>query len=594
MNRRGRSFTAVLAAAVGLAACGGGSDGGGGNGGGSGGNTEPDPPGGGTSEVMVDGTVTFDFVPSRGGALMFDETDEDRPARAVTVEARADGDVLASDVTDEAGGFAFELPANRSVTLRVRAEMERSTAPVWDVRVVDNTDGDSLYVLEGTPFDTGEADSTRNLHAPSGWTGASYGATRSAAPFALLDTVYDAMQLVLDAEAGVTFPPLVVHWSPDNRPTQDERDIPAGDIGSSFYQPAELPDGDIVSEIYILGDADTDTDEYDRHVVAHEWGHYFENELSRSDSIGGAHTFGDRLDMRVAFGEGFGNAFSAMVTGSSVYSDAGGNMQRHGFRFDVEGRPDGNPAPGWFSEQSVHEILWDLFDDEVDENGRDSLALGFGPIYTVLRGPQRTTPALTSVFSFLAELKDDRPEDAAVIETLTDLNAIEPVQDIYGTGEDNDAGTENDNILPVYRNDLVVDGPPAGNVCSTIEFASSQMRTGGRNKLGIYRYLRFDVPESGRHRITVTTTEKPDDADFADPDFRVYRNGFYRRSRGQWSAECEEPDSEPGTCIEAGNFDLSAGEHVLEVYEWTNTNALDDEQYPPIGRTCFDVEVTRQ
>jgi hypothetical protein len=28
------------------------------------------------------------------------------------------------------------------------------------------------------------------------------------------------------------------------------------------------------------------------------------------------------------------------------------------------------------------------------------------------------------------------------------------------------------------------------------------------------------------------------------------------------------------------------------VFEWTNTNDFDD-QYPPIGRTCFDVTVTR-
>jgi hypothetical protein len=36
---------------------------------------------------------------------------------------------------------------------------------------------------------------------------------------------------------------------------------------------------------------------------------------------------------------------------------------------------------------------------------------------------------------------------------------------------------------------------------------------------------------------------------------------------------------------------LTAGDHVLEVYEWTNT--ADDAQFPPIGRTCFDVRVTQ-
>jgi hypothetical protein len=31
---------------------------------------------------------------------------------------------------------------------------------------------------------------------------------------------------------------------------------------------------------------------------------------------------------------------------------------------------------------------------------------------------------------------------------------------------------------------------------------------------------------------------------------------------------------------------------VLELYEWTNTNRTDDPDYPPIGRTCFEVTVT--
>ena len=57
-----------------------------------------------------------------------------------------------------------------------------------------------------------------------------------------------------------------------------------------------------------------DSDEYDRHIIIHEWGHYFEDKLSRADSIGGPHGLSDRLDFRVAFGEGWGNAISAIIT----------------------------------------------------------------------------------------------------------------------------------------------------------------------------------------------------------------------------------------------------------------------------------------
>jgi hypothetical protein len=62
--------------------------------------------------------------------------------------------------------------------------------------------------------------------------------------------------------------------------------------------------------------------------------------------------------------------------------------------------------------------------------------------------------------------------------------------------------------------------------------------------------------------------------------------------------ESESPPSSscavarPEACEEEFSPTLAVGEHVLELYEWTNTNALDDPD-PPIGRTCFDVTVTR-
>ena len=39
--------------------------------------------------------------------------------------------------------------------------------------------------------------------------------------------------------------------------------------------------------IYVLGAADNDTDEYDQHIVAHEFQHFLEDQVSRSDTPGG-------------------------------------------------------------------------------------------------------------------------------------------------------------------------------------------------------------------------------------------------------------------------------------------------------------------
>jgi hypothetical protein len=68
------------------------------------------------------------------------------------------------------------------------------------------------------------------------------------------------------------------------------------------------------NEIYVLGKALVDTDEFDSHVIVHEWGHYFDANLARSDSPGGRHGPGDVLDPRIAFGEAWGNAVASMET----------------------------------------------------------------------------------------------------------------------------------------------------------------------------------------------------------------------------------------------------------------------------------------
>ena len=157
--------------------------------------------------VTVSGQVTFDFVPVVPARGLDYAATVARPARAVTVELLQNGAVTASTTTDATGNYSFgNVGANTDVALRVRAEMLRVGAPSWDFRVVDNVNGDALYTLAGAVFNTGAANLTRNLHAASGWTGAAYTATRSAAPFAILDVAYDAVAAGADrgAEHGVS------------------------------------------------------------------------------------------------------------------------------------------------------------------------------------------------------------------------------------------------------------------------------------------------------------------------------------------------------------------------------------------------------
>ena len=290
--------------------------------GGSGSDAAPAPVPG---AVTVSGQVTFDKVPAVAGqGLVYAQTVA-VPARGVTVELLQANTVTASTTTDAAGHYSFgNVEQSTDVSLRVRAEMLRVGSPSWNFRVVDNVNGEALYTLAGAVFNTGNANVTRNLHAASGWTGNAYTQTRSAAPFAILDVVYDAVQLVLSATPSTAFPALRFHWSPSNVPVEGTA---PGEIGTSRFIAGR--------GILLLGAADQDTDEYDRHVVAHELGHYLEHRFSRSDSVGGPHALTDHLDMRVAFSEAWSSVFSAMATGESVYVDTHGARQAHVASFDL-------------------------------------------------------------------------------------------------------------------------------------------------------------------------------------------------------------------------------------------------------------------
>ena len=156
----------------------------------------------------------------------------------------------------------------------------------------------------------------RNFLA-SGWDGTTYSETRAAGPlpFRCFMTLFKNL---LPWTQQLTFP--LKFWSPNNSAASGN--YSEGDIGTSFYTNGT---------IYILGKEDEDSDEYDRHIIIHEWGHYFEDKLSRADSIGGPHGLSDRLDFRVAFGEGWGNAISAIITDDVFYRDSSGSQQSFGW-----------------------------------------------------------------------------------------------------------------------------------------------------------------------------------------------------------------------------------------------------------------------
>lgn len=532
-NRRHAGVVALLCA-LSLAACGGGGGGGGGE--------SPD-------DVRVSGRISFDRVPTNPATSGLDYSNiSAEPARGVVVEAvDSTGRVLAEAMTGAEGRYFVDVPPGRDLRIRAQARMRQTGAPSWDFRVIDNTSDDLLYAVESETISLSGGNETVNLRADSGWDGARYSGPRAAAPFAVLDAVYDAVQQVLEADPTVAFPPLRLNWSPLNRESE-VFDPDSGQILTTAYILDSQGTG-----IYVLGDENVDTDEYDAHVLAHEWGHYLEDRLARSDSTGGPHTLSARLDLRLAFSEGWSNAFAGMALQDPLYIDTFGFQQALGFSFDLE--DNGGFNRGWYNESSVHSVLYDLYDDRSD--GVDGTSLGFAPIYETLTTALAETVALTSIFSFAVPLKDANPDEASAIDALLEGQDIVGVDmDIWGSTETNDAGGED--VLPVYH-DVGVDRGPV-TVCSNPQF-------GTFNRTGVRQYLRFDVDLPGNHRISAFGSGD------SDPDIVIYRRGFLTIS------ESDQPDREVIT------FDLDNGVHVLEVYEWENLFS------PGRGRTCFEVTV---
>ena len=379
----------MLLAFVMLSGCGGG------GGGGGGGDTPPPAP----ANVTINGRITFDRIPFKsGGSGLNPGAPVESPARMVTVEAidASANTVLATAATDVNGNYSVQVPSNRNLFIRAKAEtVKAGSVPTWSFRVLNNTNGNALYVLDGAAASSGNADSTRNLKAATGWSGTAYTGTRAAAPFAILDSVYTARQIVVDAVTTTAFPSLDLYWSTANKPTDPDSFCTSnGNIGTTFYTNTAdnagncTQNGPILGGIYVLGDiTQLDTDEFDQHVIAHEFGHYLEDKFSRSDSVGGEHGANQRLDLRVAFGEGWGDAYSGMALNDPLYRDSQSGMNGES-GFNLESPP--TTAPGWFSEFSIAGILWDLFDATADAG--DQIDLDFAAIYSVLTGPQRITP----------------------------------------------------------------------------------------------------------------------------------------------------------------------------------------------------------
>jgi len=483
-------------------------------------------PSGSSMNVTLSGSVTYDSVPFKNatsGALDYDNITQ-KPVRGALVEiVDASGTVLATTSTDEGGNYATQVNAS-TVKVRVSAKLykaPRTGESSWNFEVKDNTNGNALYAMEGNLASVGtNGVQTRNLHAPSGWGGTSYSATRVAAPFSVLDVTYQSMQKVLSSDPKAVFPPLNIFWSKDNR---------TGNIGTSHYDSGEVA-------LYLLGHEDSDTEEYDVGIVAHEWTHYYEHAFSRTDTIGGSHASGDILDMRLAFGEGFATAVAGLIIETPLYRDSGDDGQQ-GTMF-VENLENGgsNTNPGWFSEASIYHIIYDIYDTEDDVG--DTLSFPFSSLHSLATTTLKNTVAYTSIFPFITGLKEQNPTRVAEINALTSNESIADITDIYGTGRTN----RRINANPLYA-DLQV----GGSIRITPNYSAYSWDS--TRALGVSNFVKFTIPRAGIYTINVSSTSG------VDLDFYAHKEG---------ERDIAITSSGSGTSI-SGTATLSAGEYRMDI-----------------------------
>jgi hypothetical protein len=363
---------------------------------------------------------------------------------------------------------------------------------------------------------------------------------------------YLAKEKLVGVAPSQVFAPVSIFWSPENRPAGGS--FCNGEIGTSFF--TVLTQSTVAScnfggvegrrALFILGAENTDTDEYDTAVIAHELGHYLQSVVSRDDSLGGQHSSDDRLDMRVAFSEGWGYAWSSIVRDDPISFDSRGPQQAQGFAWSVATVP---VLRGWYSEETVQYLIWNDYQDQ---------AVGLGGVYAAM-ADLADSPSFTSIFSYNEALRAARPAAAAAISARSasvDVNG----SDGWGTGESNSGGVAS--VLPVYG---------THSVGQTRTYCVSVTPSiGSPNKLGNYAFVRFTA--EGSRSITVSrsgSTVAP-----TDPDVEILT------SAGQSTSYA---GSTPN--VESISLSLPSGTHSMAIRDYQLFDS------GSTGERCFDVTI---
>jgi hypothetical protein len=319
-----------------------------------------------------------------------------RPAAGVRVEVLAmpERRVLGSAFTGADGGYHVPVTLGGRSRVYVRAVAETENA-----RVVRTGDRSEYALVTPVTTVTPGQSVQRDLFATDD--------TRMSGPFNIAVTLARANAVIRAAQPSAALPRVEVRWDTLY-------------VGGTYF--------DFDDKVaFINGRRSQDSDEFDDHVVAHEYGHFLMASFSREDSPGGDHGVGEQLDPRLAWSEGWADFFSGVTTGDPIYIDTGAlrGRQRVLVTTDLELNVHPSDRPGIWSEHSVGSALWDWYDDRSEPG--DSVALGFTPMWTAFTGPLRKDPD-----AYLLDFADALSRSGATPRAITQVLGARRIS--YGSG----------------------------------------------------------------------------------------------------------------------------------------------------------------
>lgn len=520
-----------------------------------------------SSPVTISGTAVYKRRSFHASSGLGDVEATNYPIRRAEVRVRNGSSTVQCGETDDSGSFSVLIPQSSSThTVEV---FSRANNSYVIVSILNDPTNNVPYSLSTTVT----PDTSKNV----GTLTASATGDVMGGAFNIYDQILKANEFMRTKTATcgalctvfTVAPKAYVYWKIGLNPYS----YYGGTTPLSFYIPGE-------DKLYILGGANgdfnnTDTDHFDNTVIIHEYGHFLEDNFSKTDNIGGHHDGDSIVDPRLAWGEGWANFFGVYVnayfTGDTYYRDTKGNTSGTTFSYLIKYELDDNPAStdipsaageGNFREFSIARTLYDSVDKNTDGPGGttdtnfendESIEASFHEFWAILSVyfPQSTYHFRN--FGLFMELQD-------TLSGRTDLSSLLTIE--------NQRKDRQDFARPVSA--------PNGTCNYTMTAVSPFSSYSQSNLLKNNDFFQYN--HSGGS-LTLTLNHQ----NTSDLDLFLYREDFRFGESGDMIS-ASNSDTEATETISLGN--LAAGTYMINVMTYTGSTPNTYTLSTAAGQLC--------